>query len=66
MESYDHICCFYTGALSLYVSLYVSLYLIVNAVLTGEQRVELQGVELSLLHTAALEEVWSKMPAREK
>lgn len=35
-------------------------------VLTSEQRVELQGVELRLLHTAALEVVWSKTPAGEK
>lgn len=32
-------------------------------VLTGEQRAELQRVQLSLLHAAALEKLWSESPA---
>lgn len=54
----------YDNLFSLYVSLY--MYLKLSAVLTGEQWVELQGMHLSFLHIAALEEVRRKAPARQK
>lgn len=46
--------------------LWFSFYIPAYGLLTGEDRVQLQGVELGLIHAASLEEVRSQSPAKQK